>query len=418
MSGAFRRFAEELLSYRTTPGNEGPAQEWLADRLDAFGFETYRWTADADALAEHPSFPSDPDAIDVAGRPSVAGVVEFGDPEAGPTVVLNGHVDVVPVEEGAWETDPFSPAWDGDRLVARGAVDMKSGLAACVFAAKALADRDPSDLDGRVVVESVAGEEEGGIGAAAAALSNPYPFDRDAAIVAEPTELKPVTAVEGSVMLRLGLEGTSAHAATRWNGESVLPHFERIRTALRELESTRADRVDHPRYGAYDNPWPISIGTVEAGTWASSVAASLTAEIRVGVAPGETVDEVESAVRSAIDAAAAGSDWLADHPPSVERFSIQFEPAAVDVDEPIVRSVRDAMSRNGLADTAPVGATYGADSRHYQAAGIPTVLFGPGNIERGHFPNESVRWTDVETSRDVLADAVSSFLGSEAKINI
>ncbi|SMO51556.1 ArgE/DapE family deacylase [Halorubrum cibi] len=418
MSEAFRSFTEELLSHRTTSGNEGSAQEWLEGRLDAFGFETYRWTADAAELAEHPSFPSDPDAIDVEGRPSVAGVLEFGDPERGPTVVLNGHVDVVPVEDEAWETDPFSPTWDGDRLVARGAVDMKSGLAACVFAARELADCDPSGLDGRVVVESVVGEEEGGIGAAAAAVSNPYPFDRDAAIVAEPTELKPVTAVEGSVMLRVGLEGRSAHAATRWNGESVLPHFERIRTALRELESTRADRVTHPRYEAYDNPWPISIGTVEAGAWASSVAASLTAEIRVGVAPGETVDEVESAVRSTIDAVAAESDWLAEHPPSIERFSIQFEPAAVDVDEPVVRSVRGAMSRNGLSDASPVGATYGADSRHYQAAGIPTVLFGPGNIERGHFPNESVRWSDVETSRNVIADAVSSFLRSETKINI
>jgi acetylornithine deacetylase len=414
-----RAFTERLLRFDTTDGQERPAAEWVRDELDELGFETYTWTADADRLAEHPSFPDDPAAITVADRPSVAGVFEFGDPDAGPTLVLNGHLDVVPADAELWETDPFEPSWDGDDLTARGASDMKAGLAACVFAAldvreaaESGATNDGGDpaLDGRVVVEGVAGEEEGGIGAAAAALDNPYPFERDAAVVAEPTDLRCVTATEGTVMKRLHLQGRPAHAATRWVGESVLPQFETIRQAFEELEAERADSVTHPLYGEFPIPWPVCCGRVEAGSWASTVPATLTAEWRIGVAPDETVSEVESQFEERLAEVVADDEWLAEHPPTFERFTIQFEPAEIDADEPVVGALQSAMSEAGLAETGAQGATYGADSRHYVEAGVPTVLFGPGTIEQAHFPNETIHWPDVATARDVLAGTVREYL--------
>ncbi|MFC6737398.1 M20/M25/M40 family metallo-hydrolase, partial [Halolamina salina] len=257
-----------------------------------------------------------------------------------------------------------------------------------------------------------AGEEEGGIGAAAAALSNPYPFERDAAIVAEPTELTPITATEGTVMKRLEIQGRAAHAASRWRGEDVLPHFERIRAAFEDLEAERSESVTHPLYEEYPVPWPIVIGKVQAGNWASSVPSSLTAEMRFGVAPGETVDEVEQQYEEALQAVVDADDWLSEHPPSFERFSIQFESAEVDADEPIVRTLREAMLDTGLPDTDPRGATYGADSRHYVAAGIPTVVFGPGSIEQAHFPDETIEWADVEQARETIAETAVRFLQS------
>ncbi len=408
-----RTLADGLVESESTAGEEAPAQDWLEDRLRDLGFETYTWSADPERLATHPSFPDDPDAIPTADRPSVAGVLELGDPDAGPALVLNGHVDVVPAERDLWDTDPFEAVRRGDDLVGRGAADMKSGLAACVVAARTLADE--GDVDGRIAVESVAGEEDGGIGAAAAALDNPYPFERDAAIVAEPTELRPVVATEGSLMARLRLRGRSAHAATAWRGESVLPHFERVRAALEEFEAERHETVTHPLYEAFPTRWPVVVGRVSAGSWASTVPAELTAELRVGVAPGETVAEVERDLRERIATVAAAdgtgtADWLAEHPPELERFSVQFEPAEVDPDAAVVGAVQDAMATSGLDDVAPRGATYGADQRHYVEAGIPTVVFGPGSIEQAHFPNERIHWPDVETAAAVLADASRRFL--------
>jgi len=404
-----REFAAALVEFESTDGEEAAVSAWLSERLDEFGFEVYEWTADAGRLAAHSSFPDDPADILVADRPSVGGVLEFGDPDAGPTVVLNGHVDVVPADASRWASPPFAARWDGDELRGRGAADMKSGLAGCVFAARRLAESD-RDLDGRVVVEGVVGEEAGGVGAAAAALDNPYPFDRDAVIVAEPTELAPVVACEGSLMKRLELTGRSAHAATPWRGEDVLGHFDEIRAAFEALAAEREARVTHPLYEEFPTKWPVVCGTVEAGEWASTVPASLTAEWRIGVAPGETVAEVEREFDDALADVVADSEWLQAHPPTFERFSVQFEPSEVRSDEPIVRTVAAALREHGVGDPEPRGVTYGADARHYVDAGIPTVLFGPGTIEQAHFPDETIDATEVETFVDVAADAVASFL--------
>ncbi len=408
---AMRSFVESFLRFVSTDGNEAPAQAWLLDRLDTFGFETYSWEADSTQLAQHESFPDDPAAIETADRPSVAGVLEFGDPAAGPTLVFNGHTDVVPVEPSAWSSDPFEPTWvDEQHLRARGAADMKSAVTACIFAAQRLADADV-DLDGRLVVESVVGEEAGGIGAAAAALSNPYPFERDAALVAEPTEGRVVTAVEGSVMKELTLTGRAAHAASRWRGESVLPHFFELYDAIYDFEAERSTSVSHPLYEEYEIPWPITIGVVEAGNWASTVPASLRARMRVGVAPGESVDAVEAALEERVAAAVAENEWLSEHEPGFERFSVQFEPAEVSPDERVVSTLQSVLADRGH-DTAPIGATYGADNRHYLAAGIPTVVYGPGTIEQAHFPDETIDWREVREATTVLTETARRYLAS------
>ncbi|WP_435096499.1 M20/M25/M40 family metallo-hydrolase [Halorubrum sp. N11] len=434
-----RAFAAALCRFASTAGEEAAAADFVEAELDALGFETNAWDADPDLLAGHPSFPDDLDERDVAGRRSVAGVLALGGADEtpendAPTVVLNGHIDVVPAEPEEWSSDPFEPIWgagetaseheggddDTETLTARGAADMKSGVAACVGAAldvRETVDAGVVDLpDGglRVVVEAVAGEEDGGYGAATAALSNPYPFERDAAIVAEPTELRPVVACEGSLMARLEVTGRSAHAATRWRGEDVLPRFEAIREAFSDLETERGAAVDHPLYGEFPVPWPVVCGRVEAGSWASTVPATLTAEFRIGVAPGETVAEVEETFRERLDDAIADDPWLREQPPTFERFSVQFEPAEIAVDEPIVTAARAGLVDAGLSDPEPTGATYGADSRHYVAAGIPTVLLGPGSITEAHYPDETIAWNEVERGREAIANTVTRFAAGYA----
>ncbi|QKG92629.1 M20/M25/M40 family metallo-hydrolase [Halorubrum salinarum] len=439
-----RAFAADLCRHRSTAGEEAAAAAFVAERLADLGFETYAWDADPAVLADHPSFPDDLDAAAVEGRRSVAGVLELGGAsdasDAGdgddpaPTLVLNGHLDVVPAEPAEWSSEPFEPVWgdaaardappgrdaDGETLTARGAADMKSGLAACVGAAVDVregvadgsVDLPPSGL--RLVVEAVAGEEDGGYGAATAALASPYPFERDAAIVAEPTELRPVVACEGSLMARLEIDGRSAHAATRWRGEDVLPRFEAVREAFAELEAERAESVSHPLYESFPVPWPVVCGRVEAGSWASTVPATLDAEFRIGVAPGETVAEVEAAFRERLDRVAADDPWLREHPPRFERFSVQFEPAEIAVDEPVVEAVRAGLAATGHPDVEPRGATYGADSRHFVAAGIPAVLFGPGTIDEAHYPDETIAWEEVVAARDAVAAAAERFAADYA----
>lgn len=408
----FEQFTEELLRFESTSGEEKPAQEWFETRLGELGFDTYRWEADAESLATISSFP-DPSDINAADRPSVAGVLEFGDPTMGPTLVLNGHVDVVPADEKSWNTDPFEPHWNGDTLTARGAADMKTNLALLVFVAKYLHDEHEEELNGRLVVESVTGEEEGGIGAPAAVLSNPYPFERDAAIVTEPTDLQVVTATEGVLMKKLTVPGRSAHAATRWRGESALIHFEEIHRALRDLENERHERIEHALYD-YPINWPMNIGKAETGDWVSNVPAELTAQVRIGFAPGETLEAVEEEYEERLASVVAENEWLSQHPPTFERRAIHFEPSEQDPDADIVQAVQSAIDFHDLDDTEPVGKTYSSDSRFYIDAGIPTVIFGPGTIDQAHFPNESIHWPEVLTAADILVKACRDYLRSNA----
>ncbi len=401
---------ERLIRIDTSGGAEQPAQDVLADWFEDHGFDRYTWAVDAALLKELPEFASAASLPD-GERESVAGVISLGEPERGKTLVLNGHADVVPADADHWDRDPFEPHRDGGRLYGRGAADMKSQLAACALAALAVREAD-TDVDGRIVVESVAGEEEGGYGAATAARRNPYPFQRDAAIVAEPTDGRVVTATEGTLMARVTLQGRPAHAARKWEGESVFPHFDGLRTALAELERERAERIRHPLYERFDTPWPIVIGRVRAGNWASNVAGSLEAELRMGVAPGESLAAAESDLRDAIAAFAADAQWLRDHPPTVERFGVQFDSAEIDREEPIVEALQTARGRRGQAQTAPTGETYGSDARHYIDAGIPTVVYGPGRIEAAHFPEESIRWDDVLEAGATLRDTAIEFLSS------
>jgi acetylornithine deacetylase len=209
-------------------------------------------------------------------------------------------------------------------------------------------------------------------------------------------------------MKRLELRGRSAHAATRWRGADTLDAFAAVRERFRDLERERDARVDHPLYGDYPVKWPVVCGTVAAGDWASTVPAALTAEWRLGVAPGETV----AAVEREFEAALAGvlEDLGDGFAAAFERFSVQFEPSEVDPDEPVVRAVQAGMAAAGLADTEPQGATYGTDARHYVEAGVPTVVFGPGSIDEAHYPDETVDWREVERAVDVFRAAAERYL--------
>ncbi|HET7323260.1 MAG TPA: ArgE/DapE family deacylase [Halococcus sp.] len=402
-----REMAETLVSFPSYPGDEEPVQRWLYDRLEDLGFQTYEWEPDTDLLASHPSFPPI-DTLELENRPSIGGVLELGDPNDGPTIVLNGHADVVPVAENEWTSDPFEARWEDGRLYGRGALDMKSGLVACIFAALSVYEQSDG-LDGRIVVESVVGEEEGGIGAATAAGNNPYPFERDAVLIAEPSDFNITVAAEGCLMKCLTIYGKSAHAARTWEGESVLPHVERIRRAFTDHEQERAERVTHPLYEEFDNPWPVNFGTVHAGNWASSVPAELTSEIRIGVAPHETVREVESEYQQRLKQVIEESEWLSSHPPAFERFSVQFEGSEVARDEPIVKSLAQTMREHGI-DPEYEGFTGGTDARHYLEAGIPTVVFGPGALDIAHQPDECIEWNGVIEASEIIADTVESYL--------
>jgi acetylornithine deacetylase len=314
-------------------------------------------------------------------------------------------------------------------------VDMKGGLA-CALAAAAAVHAAGLRLRGRLSVASVIGEEDGGTGTLATLLRG---HTAQGAVVTEPTRLRLVTAQAGSLTFRLTVPGFSAHGCVREEGVSAVEKFLPLFAALRRLEAERcgvdtadgtgagaaghaaAGECSHvagdprsPLFAAYRLPWPIEVGTLRAGDWASSVPDTLVAEGRYGVAVGEDPAAARRVFEGAVTRAAAADPWLAAHPPSVEWWGGRFDPAVTAEDDPIVAAVSGAAAAVCGSAPAVEGVTYGADMRLLVNVGrIPTVMFGPGDVRVAHMPDEHVPVADLEAAARTLVVAALRFCGAE-----
>ena len=211
----------------------------------------------------------------------------------GATLMLNGHIDVVPIgDPDAWDAQPFAAETRGSRLFGRGACDMKAGLVAALWAAEAIRTAGVR-LRGDLLLASVQGEEDGGLGTFATLRRG---WRADACVIPEPTSLAMIPANSGALTFRLRVRGLATHAARRTEGVSAIEKFWPLHRALTELERRRHEGVD-PRMARWPLAHPISIGTVHAGDWASSVPDLLVAEGRFGVAIGESVADARRDAR-------------------------------------------------------------------------------------------------------------------------
>jgi acetylornithine deacetylase len=417
-------FLQRLVAVPSLDGEESDAQRLVAEWLACAGLETDVWPIDLEQLALHPLYGAEverAEALGVVGWTGRPAGERHGAPAGGRDLMLNGHIDVVPVGDlAAWTTPPWEPALRDGRLYGRGAVDMKGGLCCALFAVKAVRDAGVR-LRGRLSVASVVGEEDGGTGTLATLLRG---HTAHGAVVVEPTRLSVVAAQAGSLMFRLVVPGASAHGCVREEGVSAVEKFLPLFAALRVLEAERCgvatgdspiagDPAD-PLFAGYRLPWPIEIGTLRAGDWASSVPETLVAEGRYGIAIGEDPADAVEVFESSIARAAAADEWLAAHPPVVEWWGGRFDPALTSVSDPIVASVVGAV-RSVTGSPAPVeGVTYGADMRLLvNAGGIPTVLFGPGDVRAAHMPDEFVPVDELRAAARTLVVAALRFCGVE-----
>jgi acetylornithine deacetylase len=400
-------FLCSLIGVPSLVGDEVVGQEHVAAQMESCGLEVDLWELDFDELSQHPFFSIEEDRERGLG---VVGVM--GEDGGGRSLILNGHVDVVPVgDEGLWHYPPWEGTIADGRVYGRGAVDMKGGLCCALFAAKALRDAGVR-LQGRLMVESVIGEEDGGVGTLAAILRG---YRAVGAIVAEPTELVVAPAQAGAFNFRVTIPGQAAHGCFREEGVSPIEKFIPVHEALMTLEKARNEGVEDPLYRGYEVPFALCIGNVRAGTWASSVAEKLVFEGRYGIAPDEDQSAARRAFEETVAEAAQGDPWLRDHPPVVEWWGGQFYPARTEVEHPLVETVVGAFEEVTGDGARLEGMTYGADMGLLVNVGqTPTVLFGPGDVRVSHRPDEYVPISDLETAVRTLALAALRYCGYEA----
>lgn len=388
----------ELVRVPSVSGTEAEhhLQARLASLLSAEGLEVDHWRIPLAETLAAPGFPG----CEVLRAEAWGLVGRLAGRSQGPSLLLNAHVDVVPPgDPEAWTADPFGGQVEGGTLYGRGACDMKGGLVAALAAVRALR-RARVPLSGDVLVACVQAEEDGGLGTFAMLRRG---WRADACVIPEPTGLDLVPATAGALTFRLRVPGRAAHAARRTAGVSAVEKLWPVFEALRALERARNAEVD-PLMGRWEVAYPIELGVVRGGDWASSVPDLVVAEGRLGVALGEPAADAREALEVAVAEACRTDPWLAGHPVGVEWWGGQFAPARTPVGSPLLAAVRRAHAAVSDRPQDTWGAPYGSDLRLMTGlGGVPTVHYGPGDAGLAHGPDESVPLAEVRTAAGALA---------------
>ena len=358
-------------------GDEKPVLELLAERGEALGLRAELREYDLDSVRAHPDWPGEE-----APRDGLWGLT-LTRRGTGPRLALCGHVDVVDVGTEAWAHGPFSGDVADGRVHGRGSVDMKGGLVAALHGLAAAAP-------GReVVLHCVTSEEDGGQGCFAE-------LERDseyaACLITEPTGFETVCAQGGSLTVIGEVHGVAAHAAERLHGRSAIDAYLPVHQALNDHEGALNADVADALMRELELPYPLVVGMLKAGEWASTVPDRLTFSCRLPARVGERFDDAVAAMQEAVG-------------PDV-RLRVdggRFRAARTDEAHPFAQLVRD-VAGGGFA-----GVPWGADMRLWTAKGIPTVMCGTHGIERAHAVDEYVEIAEVERLAGIVQRVVERF---------
>ena len=317
-----------------------------------------------------------------SGRPNVIGVLEGRLP--GPTLMLCGHLDTVGIDG---MSAPFAPIERDGRLYGRGSQDMKGGVAAMIDAVRVAIAR--GFTRGRVVIAAVIDEEYASIGADALITR----WTADLAVVTEPTDLKIGVAHKGFAWIDVETRGRAAHGSRPRDGRDAILRMGRVLQRLEALDRELQSRPAHPLMGAAS----LHASIIAGGQELSSYPDRCLLRMERRTVAGESGDDAASEVAGILDALVReDGEFEAE-----SRLTFARPAYEIAAGHPLPGLLGAALSAYGLASET-VGMSFWTDAAVLGAAGIPTVLFGPGGAGL-HGCEEYVIVGDVIRCRDVLA---------------
>lgn len=382
-----------LIGASSVTGNEGNAQRYVATTLNSFGLEVDSFLSSEEEIADYVMHVGEQPTFE--DRPSVVATRKGA--RGGKSLMLAGHVDTVPVEDRAkWQ---FAPEGElvGDRIYGLGSSDMKGGVVAAMAVPRILDDLGIT-LQGDLLVNTVPGEEDGGVGTMSTIL---HGYRADGVVITEPTYQKVGIASGGSLVFRITVTGKAAHGANRNDGVSAIEKFVPIFQDLLAWEAERQRTVMHPLYDQFENKFPISVGKLRSGDWASTVPDKLVAEGRLGFIPGESMESMMEGARARIAAVAEKDEWLREHPPLLEFFSGQFVAEEIAQDHPLTLAMLDAHRAVSDRETEVFALTAGTDARLWiHFADCPALLYSGGVF---HMAHQSDEYIEIDPLLDTIA---------------
>jgi succinyl-diaminopimelate desuccinylase len=330
------------------------------------------------------------------GRPSVVARIGSG---GRPHLAWNGHLDTVPAGDvSTWSSGPFEGAVVDNRLVGRGACDMKGPIASALAAVAALR-RAGLSLAGTLVMHLVADEELAGIHGTRV-LRDQQLLDQDAALVGEPSEMQIALAERGGAWVTAVARGKAAHGSQPNRGINAILTMSRF---LLRLSEVLPDRV-HPLVGAPT----VNVALVAGGNAPNVVPDRCEVEIDRRILPGEDdPEEVLAPFRRLVE------NLVAERPDTSIEISLKdwTEAAETTGDTAIAALVRDAIAAETGSPPPFVGFTGITDARFYiNDVGIPTVIAGPGSLSLAHTANESIGVDELVAAARAYARTFVGFL--------
>ncbi len=394
----------QLARLPTELGHEEPGQVVMSDAFAACGLQPRDVWLDAEALRAQPH--SSPFSWDVGDKRDVVAVWPAAG-GAGRSLILNGHIDVVPPAAAElWTSPPYQPRRDGDWLYGRGVGDMKAGLVSIVGAIRGLREAG-IELAGDVQLQSVVEEECTGNGALQCLMDGAR---ADGCVIAEPHPDHLTIAQVGVLWFHVEVAGMPVHAAYAGTGHNAIDAAYAVLESLRALEA-ELNASPPPPFDRVEHPINLNPGVVSGGDWPSTVPARCTLSCRLATYPGTEPSELQARVEAAVAEAAQQHPFLRGNPPRVRYDGFVCEGCTVDEGEPLVAALSEAYAgvHGRPPDLRPTTAT--TDARHFVRSGIPTVCFGPRG-EAYHGIDERVSLASMHACAQVLAGFVIDWCGT------
>ncbi|MGM9987945.1 MAG: peptidase [Bacillaceae bacterium] len=386
-------------------GNEQGIQRLVIQKLEQLGLEIDSWEPSFEEMKHHPYFISNRTSFN--GSSNVVGTLKGSG--GGKSIILNGHIDVVPEGDlNQWEDDPYSGIIKGNRLYGRGSTDMKGGNVALLLAIEAIKNSGIT-LKGDIFFQSVIEEESGGAGTLATLLRG---YHADGALIPEPSKMKIFPKQQGSAWFRLTVKGKSAHGGTRYEGVSAIEKALIVIHHVLALEKHRNEKINDSLYARIPIPLPINIGVINGGQWPSSVCDEVVLEGRFGIAPWEEIGAAKKQLEAWLLTLQMKDSWFIERPVFIEWFGAHWIPGNLENDHPFltsfINSYTDVVQEEPIIEASP----WGTDGGLLSVVGdIPTIVFGPGETKMAHYPNEYIELDQIVVCAKIIAHFLLDWCG-------
>ncbi len=397
-------FLRSLLKVPSVTGKEKEVQGIIVAKYNEIGLKVDMWDLDPDQLAKAPEYVETGHSY--RGRPNLVGLLKgMG---GGRSLVLNGHVDVIPPEpREAWDIDPWGAEIREGKIFGRGASDMKSGIATMVMAVENIIKAGVK-LKGDVIIETVIDEEYSSNGTLGCILRG---YKGDAGISCEASDLEIQPSATGSMWFEITVQGRSASMSRIWEAVSAVDKGYRIAQAVKEYQEIRLSEKTHPLYKDPRAALACFVGMFNAGTYPSSSPDVCVIKGRIGLLPSENPLRVQQNFIDYIRKVSDSDPWLKDHQPEVYFKGYRGEPAEIPVEHPINNTLKRCFKDVTGKEPVVKGHEGATDARVLIKYGIPTTIFGPGTITQMHATNEWVKVDNFVDAMKVLATAITDWCG-------